>query len=1018
MKHNEDTRVKLPLLAHMYRLGYTYLSKKQYTIDKSTNIFREVFKSSLERINNRTFSEDEIDSLIREINNLIEDKTNGKSFYNRLVSTSNPIKLIDFVDINNNSFNTVSELTFENKGDEFRPDVNILLNGIPLAFIEVKKPNNSGGIKKEFDRNVYRATNAKFYKFMNLIQIIGMSNNMEYNDDFDFDTEEVMQGSFYTTPNGKNTGYNYFREEREQDLIFENSEIPLSVIKDILIDNNFDVSTVNTLEFQDDLSSLKPANRLATSIFTKSRFLLILRYGIVYVNTRTLRNQKHIARYPQIFAMLNMKDMLDKNIKKGILWHTQGSGKTALAYFSSRYIRDYFADRNIKSKFYFIVDRLDLKSQAEEEFTGRGLDVNGIETKNGFIEDFKSLKTTNNSTGSTGQMTVVNIHKFSEDSRVTQNDYNLYLQRVYYIDEVHRSYKREGLFLENLIKSDKDAIYIGLTGTPVVIEGKKTKDIFGDYIHKYFYDKSILDGYTLKIKRENIETDIKHQLSRYLEQALVEEGSGNKDIFYESNLYCSSIAKYIESNFLEFRRMNEDDSLGSMIVSYSSKQAKKLASWFNENSNLKVALILHDVGTKDERKQMQQDFKDGKYDILIVYNMLLTGFDAPRLKKLYLNRKVKEHGLLQTLTRVNRTYTNPYTAKKYKYGYVVDFVDIREDYDSTTRKYIAELKEDLGMEYDDSTISSMFVDIDDILKDYLELCGKYKKALTLINVNLNEFEKEFITDKPIGSLRAINNSLCKIKEYYKELVFSKKEGIPLDLVNFDRLNKALGLLKDRINFLQQQEVLTKNKDIYLILEKLEKECIIDFIKVNIDDLNPAEIDDELSPIRDLLNDIEILTNQCADKQDAELIAVGEEVRRILLSIYQSKTKRDIEEVKRQLLIAKKRIETIKNKDRYLNSLYKGDIVCLRVHKKYIREFKVKVNLSQIESEDLNIDFIYGIYHSKNVLDEIRRNDSNYKVEALESKFKSSAIKYLKQGLTMKQKIFIVDQILIESNLKN
>lgn len=1016
MQHNEDTRVKLPLLMHMYRLGYKYLSKKSYTIDKNTNIFKEVFKYSLERINKRSFTEYEIDSLIREINDLIEDKTNGRSFYNRLTSTSNPIKLIDFVDINNNSFNVVSELTFENDGDSFRPDVNILLNGIPLAFIEVKKPNNSEGIKKEFDRNVYRATNKKFYKFMNLIQIIGMSNNMEYNDDFEF--EEVMQGSFYTTPNGVNTGYNYFREEREQDLVFENIDIPLEIKKDILIDNNFHESTLESPEFQDDINSNKPANRLATSLFTKSRFLLILRYGIVYVNTRVSKNQKHIARYPQIFAMLNIKDMLDKNIKRGILWHTQGSGKTALAYFSSRYIRDYFADRNIKTKFYFIVDRLDLKSQAEAEFSGRGMDAPGIETRKGFIEDFKSLKTTTNSINSTGQMTVVNIHKFSEDSRTIANDYDLSLQRVYYIDEVHRSYKKEGLFLENLIKSDKNAIFIGLTGTPVVIEGKKTKDIFGEYIHKYFYDKSIMDGYTLKIKRENIETDIKHQLSRHLEKALVEEGSGNEAILYESSLYCSSLAKYIEDNFLEFRRLNEDDSLGGMIVSYSSKQAKALASWYKKNSNLKVALILHDVGTKEERKQIQEEFKSGKYDMLIVYNMLLTGFDAPRLKKLYLNRRVKEHGLLQTLTRVNRTYTNPYNRFKYKYGYVVDFVDIKDDYDSTTRKYIAELKEDLGVEYDDSILTGMFVDINEILKEYLALCDKYKKALTLINTNLNDFEKEFIVDKSIGGLKILNSSLSKIKEYHKELVFSKQENASINLINIDRLNSALGLLRDRISFLQQQEILTKNKNIHLILEKLEKECLIEFIKVNVEDLNLCELEDELAPLRELLNSIEIITNQCADREDPDLIAVGEEVRRILLSIYNSKTKKNIDEIKEQLLKAIKRAETIRNKDSYLNKLYKGDIVCLRVHKKYIREFGIKPKLSQNEEYDINIDFIYGIYHSKNVLDEIRRKDNNYKVDVLEQKFKGSVRNYLKSTLNMKQKIFIVNQILIELNLKN
>jgi hypothetical protein len=104
------------------------------------------------------------------------------------------------------------------------------------------------------------------------------------------------------------------------------------------------------------------------------------------------------------------------------------------------------------------------------------------------------------------------------------------------------------------------------------------------------------------------------------------------------------------------------------------------------------ALILHDEGTKEERKQRVEDFKEGKIDILFVYNMLLTGFDAPRLKKLYLGREIKSHNLLQALTRVNRTYG------KHRFGYVVDFVDIRRQFDLTNQAYLRELNDELGDE--------------------------------------------------------------------------------------------------------------------------------------------------------------------------------------------------------------------------------------------------------------------------------------------------------------------------------
>lgn len=1012
MQHNEDTRVKLPLLMHMYRLGYKYLSKKDYSIDKDTNIFKEVFKTSLEKINKREFTINEIESLIKEINNLIEDGTNGRTFYERLTNSSHSIKLIDFVNINNNSFNTVAELTFENNNDCFRPDVNILINGIPLAFIEVKKPNNDGGIQREFERTQSRAIHKNYKKYMNLIQIIAMSNNMDYNED-----SEVMQGSFYTTPNGKNTYHNFFREERENDLIFENNEIPYDVKKEIAIDNNY-IDILNYKELESNLSPLTPVNKFTTSLFTKSRFLMILRYGIVYVNSGINLNQKHIVRYPQLFAMLNIKDMLDENIKKGVLWHTQGSGKTALAYFSSRYIRDYFADRNINTKFYFIVDRLDLKTQAESEFSSRNLYVNSIDSRDDFKKDFETIKTTSGSSSSyTGQMTVVNIQKFDDNSKVKENDYGLNLQRVYYMDEVHRSYKEGGSFLKHLLSSDKNAIYIGLTGTPIVINGKKTTDIFGGYIHKYFYDKSILDGYTLKIKRENIETEIRQQFTRYLEDALVKENTGDETLFYESNLYCNSLSKYIEENFKEFRYHNKDNSLGGMIVSYSSNQARAIKRWFDKNSDLKVALVLHDEGTKDERKIIQDAFKKGEYDLLIVYQMLLTGFDAPRLKKMYLNRKIEQHGLLQALTRVNRTYTNPYTGEKYKYGYVVDFVGIKEAYETTTRRYIDELREDLGGDYDEKTISEMFVDIEEIWEEYINLCRKYKKIINVINNNLEDFKRDFIDDKNISDLRYLYGSLIKIKDYHKELIFSKKEGFSKKSIDIDRLNKAIKLLKERISFLRQQEHLKSKDNALLVLEKIEKECFIEFIKTNIEDLNIVDCDDRLDIIRGLLSDIEFIVNQCADKNDKDLITVGEEVRRILQEIQNAKELKDINKIQEDLLKAKKRIETIRDKDKYLFDLYNGDIICARVHKKYIKKFNPTEKLSNDIDTDKTINYIFAIYNSKNKLDDILKHNSNYNIDALEQHFKSSTKDFFKKPLGREEKKFIRNEILIECNIK-
>lgn len=213
-------------------------------------------------------------------------------------------------------------------------------------------------------------------------------------------------------------------------------------------------------------------------------------------------------------------------MKKGVIWHTQGSGKTALAFSNVHFLRDYYQNQGEIAKFYFIVDRLDLATQAKAEFEARGLKVNTISSKEDFKTNIAAVGETDN-TGKTS-ITVVNIQKFSDESVTKQSDYNVSVQRVYFLDEAHRSYNPKGSFLANLMASDRDAVMIALTGTPLIGDGYNTKDVFGNYIHKYYYNQSIADGYTLKLIREEIETKYKTELASTLEMLEVQHGSIEK----------------------------------------------------------------------------------------------------------------------------------------------------------------------------------------------------------------------------------------------------------------------------------------------------------------------------------------------------------------------------------------------------------------------------------------------------------------------------------------------------------
>ena len=160
MAFNENTRVKIPAILHLCRLGFEYISLSQAKRDESTNIFTDIFIESISRIN-PDIDDAGAKRLYEDISLALDNDDLGQAFYNMLTSTSGT-RLIDFRDFDNNSFHVVTELTYKNGDEEFRPDITLLINGMPLAFIEVKKPNNQDGVLAERNRINTRFKNKKF----------------------------------------------------------------------------------------------------------------------------------------------------------------------------------------------------------------------------------------------------------------------------------------------------------------------------------------------------------------------------------------------------------------------------------------------------------------------------------------------------------------------------------------------------------------------------------------------------------------------------------------------------------------------------------------------------------------------------------------------------------------------------------------------------------------------------------------------------------------------------------------
>ena len=583
---NEATRVQMPAMVHLTRIGYSYFGKitesmAETVYDPDTNILLEVFKKQFEKLNPDYVGE--VEQILQNIRQELDNDDIGQSFYKRLSNTS-PIKLIDFENPKNNVYHFTAEFTCKRDQNEFRPDITLFINGLPLVFVEVKKPNNHGGMVAESKRmNERRFPNKKFRRFLNITQFMIFSNNMEYET---LGGIVPVQGAFYCTTARKTASFNCFREENPRNLSvapfnadFPYKEIDADVERKILQDFNCEIIHTSS-EYKTNLDVYTPTNRILTSMCSPQRILFILKYGITYVRYQKEIDgkiesieQKHIMRYQQMFASLTVREKIDKGITSGIIWHTQGSGKTALAYNLTKVLSDYFSKNNKVAKFYFIVDRLDLLSQASEEFAARGLIVKTAKNREELMEQFKNNQAQDGNTGK-AEITVVNIQRFDEsEENINMSAYATELQRVFIIDEAHRGYKKEGSFLANLLEADKKAIKIALTGTPLLKDERESWRIFGNYIHTYYYDKSILDGYTLKIIREDIETQYREKITEIYGklETLVEKKKVKKDQIIEHSSYVKELLRYIITDLNKFRRIQGDDTLGGMIVCETSE---------------------------------------------------------------------------------------------------------------------------------------------------------------------------------------------------------------------------------------------------------------------------------------------------------------------------------------------------------------------------------------------------------------------------------------------------------------
>ncbi|WP_100982878.1 type I restriction endonuclease [Helicobacter pylori] len=949
MPYNEITRVQVPALMHLAKLGYDFIpAKNKPNLDTATNILTDSFTQAFECLNPTKNAKETLAEMKKRLN--YDDL--GKSFYEYLLKSEHQI--IDFDNPNNNLYEMMAELPYKS----FRPDITLFINGLPLVNIEVKQPFAGQGIKEERDRHIQRYENPENKVFYNLAQIWLFSDNLPY------DEKNPDQGVFYSA--SYSPIFQRFIEANKLDITpppprknDQNHKSLEEIQKSVL--NEFNFKSTDCPKSPEDT----PTNSLLTSFCSPKRLCFILKYGISFLKEKS-EFKKHIWRYAQMFASLNVLKELQKHYEtnpkdplKGIIWHTQGSGKTALTYHLTKLIRDFFSPLNKKTKFYFIVDRLDLLEQAKSEFLKRGLEVHEAENKEDLSQKLKSSSVFEGPQGN-DEIIVVNIQKFkapnedpssapkeivskTELQEATKDNHDL--QRVFIIDEAHRSYDPKGCFYANLIECDKTAIKIALTGTPLLednAQDKATKNTFGNYLHTYSYAESIKDRHTLKLQLEIIEKSYKEKLQkiyRLLQESItIEDIEVKKEFIFNDEKYIKEMLFYIIRDLLNFRRVNNDENLKAMVVCFSSDQARLANLLFNEiqekvlqeNPNLKSlkkqlqsSLILHD---EQEVKEKIYSFKHEDTDIVFVFNMLLTGFDLPNLKRLYIHRELKDHNLLQALARVNRSYNNM------SFGYLIDFVGIKENYDKTTDDYLKELNR---FNQSDSNIKD---NLKDMFADREVLEKDIKNAYDdLFNYPIDDIEamtSAIVSISEMNELLKVSHAINTLKERYNLIRTSSDEKI-LSLkekMDIEKISKISSMLHKKAKQLHALKNINepKNPNDLIVLEDLI--ALLDF-KIEFKESKELRFKEQ-EEITTKQEQVKKILEKIQDPKDKELQKFYKDFSKLLQTPV---TSQNFEEISHSLSAFVSQLKQHKEQTTRLLNKYDNDLSYASAHKRLVEQ---------------------------------------------------------------------------------
>lgn len=707
MKFNEQVTVENYTIKFIKdKLGFEYIRPEEFAKlrDLETEyIITPLLERAISALN-PTVNESDIKNVIREVRKIDNNEAflkalrDGINFKNSTTGKKHDYKLLDFNTPENNQFVVTNQFYFEGDTENIRPDIMIFVNGLPLVDIEAKSPTASEGVS--FENGIDQLK--RYEKVARKLFIPNCFN--------------VASDGLKTVYGATGAPKQYFLQWRDEDVEKElGGELEMTLF----------------------------------SLLSKENFLDIVQNFILFEKEKE-KLVKKIARYQQMRATNKIVErVVTKEKRQGLIWHTQGSGKTLTMYFTAWKLR--FSKQLANPKVFILVDRVDLDDQIFETFTNAGgKNIVRVTSRKDLEEKIQSPEK---------GIFITTIQKFSElGDKVENLDENV----IVLSDEAHRG--DEGVSGINMRNAFKKAFFFGFTGTPVDKTHTNTfRNYEGDgkrYLDYYSIQQAIDDGATIPVTYEarlskfSIDEEKLDQQFEEIAGDLPDKQKTELVKKYGKKAALVKLPKRMEAvarDIVEHYKLYvEPNGFKGQIVAYDREAVATYKKLLDKLVPPEWSAVVYSPGdpnsdaddlkayntSKREREQIIEKFKDPKSSLkfLLVCDMLLTGFDAPIEQVMYLDKPLRDHNLLQAIARTNRVYKNKEAGK------IIDYYGItRNLYDA--------------LDFDEDVVDSAMIDIERVKARFSDVLSDVMKIFTGVNIedpsidNLRRCLKIFIDNQ-------------------------------------------------------------------------------------------------------------------------------------------------------------------------------------------------------------------------------------------------------------------------------